>query len=197
MKKLATKLLVCSLACSLLVNPVRASALSSADLEKLLGEMDTTEEKVSSVSIELGTSDLENIIEKAVANSVDKSVEKSMEKAALKVARDKKSVQNIVNESTKTSKGSTFWKVVKFPFSVAFGVVKSVILLALVVALPVGGTYAFAPSTREVIKADLINLLNTLKSSNSANKISELTKSAYTKAPDVFNSIVEKVKGLF
>ena len=95
MKKLATKLLVCSLACSLLVNPVRAFAV---DWEKLLGEMDLPEEKISSVSVELGTSDLENIIKKAVANSVDKSVEKSIEKAALKVARDKKAVKNIVDE---------------------------------------------------------------------------------------------------
>ncbi len=191
MKKLATKLLVCSLTCSLLVNPVRAFAV---DWEKLLGEMDTTEEKVSSVSVELGTSDLENIIEKAVANSVDKSVEKSMEKAALKVARDKKSVKNIVEESKKTCKGLTLWKVVKFPFSVALSVVKSVILLALVVALPVGGTYAFAPSSREAIKTDLTNLLNTLKNSKSANKISELAKSAYAKTPEVFKSIVEKVE---
>lgn len=193
MKKLATKLLVCSLACSLLVNPVRASALSSADWEKLLGEMDTTEEKVSSVSVALGASDLEKIIEKAVANSVDKSVEKSMEKAALKVARDKKSVQNIVNESEKTRKGSTLWKIVTFPFSAAWNVVKSVVVLALALALPVGGTYAFAPSSREAIKTDLNNLLNTLKNSKSANKVSELAK----KTPEVFSSIVEKVEGLF
>lgn len=194
MKKLATKLLVCSLTCSLLVNPVRAFAV---DWEKLLGEMDTTEETVSSVSVELGTSDLENIIEKAVANSVDKSVEKSMKKAALKVARDPKSVQNLVNESKKASKDSALRKIVKCPFSFVLNIVKSVILLALVVALPVGGTYAFAPSSREAIKTDLNNLLNTLKKSKSANKVSDLAKSAYTKTPEVFNSIVKKVKGWF
>lgn len=146
MKKLATKLLVCSLACSLLVNPVRASAV---DWEKFLNETDVTEEKVSSVSVELGTSDLENIIEKAVANSVDKSVEKSMEKAALKVARDKKSVQNIVNESKKTRKGSILWKVVKLPFSAAWTVVKSAFVLTLTFALWVGVVYASSPSFRE------------------------------------------------
>lgn len=177
MKKLATKLLVCSLVCSLLVNPVRAFAV---DWEKLLGEMDTTEEKVSSVSIELGSSDLENIIKKAVANSVDKSVEKSMEKAALKVARDKKSVQNLVNESKKTSKGSALWKIVKFPFSAAWNIVKSVVVLALALALPVGGTYAFAPSSREAIKADWNNLFKTLKES-------ALVKTAF----DVYSIIKE------
>lgn len=202
MKKLATKLLVCSLACSLLVNPVSASAV---DWEKLLGEMDTTEEKVSSVSVELGTADLENIIEKAVANSVDKSVEKSMEKAALRVARDKKAVKNIVDESKKTSKASALWKIVTFPFSAAWNVVKSVVVLALAVALPVGGIYAFVPSSRDAIKADLTNLLNAdltsliiaLKNSNSANKVSEIAKAVYDNAPAFFNSIVEKVENLF
>ena len=187
MKKLATKLLVCSLVCSLLVNPVRAFAV---DWEKLLGEMDTTEEKVSSVSVELGTSDLENIIEKAVANSVDKSVEKSIEKAALKVARDKKAVKNIVDESKKTSKG--------FALVRAFNAVRnSVFVVKLIALLSFIATYAFAPSSREAIKTDLNNLLNTLKNSNSANKVSELAKSAYAKTPEAFNSIVEKVKGLF
>lgn len=183
MKKLATKLLVCSLTCSLLVNPVRAFAV---DWEKLLGEMDTTEEKVSSVSVELGTSDLEKIIENAVANSVDKSVEK----AALKVARDKKAVKNIVDESKKTSKG--------FSLVRAFNAVRnSVFVVKLIALLSFIATYAFAPSSREAIKTDLNNLLNTLKNSNSANKVSELAKSAYAKTPEVFNSIVEKVKGLF
>lgn len=194
MKKLATKLLVCSLVCSLLVNPVRAFAV---DWEKLLSEMDFPEEKVSSVSVEIGTSDLENIIEKTVANSVDKSVEKSMEKAALRVARDKKAVKNIVDESKKTSKGSTLWKIVKFPFSAAWNVVKSVVVLALAVALPVGGIYAFVPSSRDAIKADLTSLIIALKNSNSANKVSEIAKAVYDNAPAFFNSIVEKVKGWF
>ena len=188
MKKLATKLLVCSLACSLLTAPVNASAL---DWEELLSEMDFPEEKVSSVSVEIGTSDLENIIEKAVANSVDKSVEKSMEKAALKVARDKKSVQNLVNESKKTSKGSALWKFVTFPFSAAWNVVKSVVVLALAVALPVGGIYAFVPSSRDAIKADWNNLFKTLKESNAAKEISELANVAYEKLRNIFSPTEE------
>lgn len=194
MKKLATKLLVCSLVCSLLVNPVRAFAV---DWEKLLNEMDIPEEKVASVSVELGTSDLEKIIEKAVANSVDKSVEKSMEKAALKVARDKKSVQNIVNESEKTRKGSTLWKVVKLPFSAAWNVVKSAVVLALAVALPVGGIYAFAPSSRDAIETDLNNLLNVLSNSTSVKNVTKLATEAYTNVSNAFKNIVKEDRTCF
>lgn len=195
MKKLATKLLVCSLTCSLLVSGYQASALPSTynldDLSKLLSSIeDTSEDYGSTASVTLSNDDLKNIIEKSVAKSVDKSVEKSMEKAALKVARDPKSVQNLVNESKKTSKGSALWKIVTFPFSAAWNVVKSVVVLALALALPVGGTYAFAPSSREAIKTDLNNLLNTLKNSNSANKIVVLAKSAYS-------YLTEKLQNIF
>ncbi len=184
MKKLATKLLVCSLVCSLLVNPVRAFAV---DWEKLLGEMDTTEEKVSSVSIELGTSDLENIIEKAVANSVDKSVEKSMEKAALKVARDKKAVKNIVDESKKTSKGYALVR--------AFNAVRnSVFVVKLIALLSFIATFAFASDSREPIKTDLTNLYNTIKDSNTAKKIKALADEAYSQLPEQLRNIFSQTK---
>ena len=188
MKKFASSLLVCSLTCSLLISGYQASALEHCDWAELLSlAEDTSEDNCSTANLTLNTADLKDIIEK----SVDKSVEKSMEKAALKVARDKKAVKNIVDESKKTSKGSALWKIVKFPFSAAWNVVKAAVVLALAVTLPVGGTYALASSSREAIKTDLNNLLNTLKNSNSANKISELANVAYEKLRNFFSQTAE------
>lgn len=184
MKKFASSLLVCSLTCSLLISGYQASALEHCDWAELLSlAEDTSEDNCSTANLTLNTADLKDIIEK----SVDKSVEKSMEKAALKVARDKKAVKNIVDESKKTSKGSALWKIVKFPFSAAWNVVKAAVVLALAVTLPVGGTYALASSSREAIKTDLNNLLNTLKNSNSANKVSELANVSYEKLRNFFS----------
>lgn len=181
MKKLASSLLVCSL----LVSGYQASANTEHEFDDLTDWISLSEKDSSTANITLSTDDFKGLIEKSV------------EKAALKVARDKRSVRNIVNESKKTRKSSTLWEIVKFPFSATWNILKSVVVLALALALPLGGTYAFASSSREAIKTDLNNIIKALKESNSANKVSELTKSAYAKTSEVFNSIVEKVKAWF
>lgn len=154
MKKLASSLLVCSL----LAAPCNASALisdSDSDLSKILSNLksDTSNDTMSKAELE-----------KVIDKSVDKSVNKSLIKTVLKLAKDKKSLENIAKEIEKTRKGSTLWRIVKFPFSAAWTVVKSAGVFALAMFLPISAAYLWLSSQpRADFKSDLTSLLKTLK----------------------------------